>query len=157
MCWFSNGAQATGENWRDSVSSRQHQWRSTARYFGGTPGFVIYLGDFSSPSPLNILSMYRRHHFMLFLQRPSLYRIMQFAATCAARWAAAHDMLINALKAKKLVFSLPRKVVNPPLTTGDSALKQVTSSKLLGVTLTSNQGISNSFLPPYLGPPTWKQ
>ena len=62
--------------------------------------------------------------------------LLQLAVDHAPQWANGNKITINASKAKELCISLKRSQQPPaPVTIGGDQIEQVTTAKLLGVTL----------------------
>lgn len=103
----------------------------------GPPAFIVHLGDFSTPDPIKDFIYVDDTSSCCSSKDPSS-DTMQTGATYAAEWASTNDMRINATKTKEIVFTFSRNVDLPPLTIAGSVIESVSSSKFLGVTLSSN-------------------
>jgi len=113
---------------------------------GGTPqgtlpgplAFIVYLGDFDSPNPFkDFIYVDDTSCCCCCTSRDPSSTMVQAGASYVEQWAASNDMCINPAKTKELVFTVARRLEVPPLTIGGNPIEQVTSSKLLGVILTS--------------------
>lgn len=103
----------------------------------GPLSFVVHLGDFSPPGPVEMA---------IFVDDTSLYCAsrdpasphMQEAAGYTEGWAEDNDMRLSAPKTKELAFSFSRQLDIPPISIGDVEIEQVQSAKLLGVTISKD-------------------
>ncbi len=104
----------------------------------GPLAFIVHLGDFDTPSPVEDY-IYVDDTSSCSASNDPLSHHLQDAADYAQSWSDVNDMKINATKTKEMVFSTSKHPLTlTPISVGDSEIEQVTSSKLLGVTLCSD-------------------